>query len=384
MRINHAGATRIPAAGGAGSSVPGATRTPDLPLRRRLLYPTELPGPAVTVAGAALPQCSERYHARTPMTQLAQPFPAVAVAPSLARDLVILTKPGIVRLVTITSAVGFALAQIERGWGHGQLLGVAATFLVCLIGTALSAAGANTLNQVMEARRDALMHRTRQRPVAAGRVPATQGASFGVALCIAGVAALWLGTNAVAALVSLSTILCYLLAYTPLKPVTPLALWIGAIPGALPPLIGWSAASEGPWRGLDHPGGWSLFLIMFAWQIPHFLALAWKYRDDYARGGYRVLSLNDETGIATAWHSVLWSIIMIAFSLMPVWAIRAHVGWAYAVASVVLGCAMLHLSVTLLAQRNDRNARSLFLGSVIYLPLVLIVLVADAGMSLLG
>lgn len=287
-------------------------------------------------------------------------------------------------MVTITSAVGFVLAHIVRGWGAVPLGSILADGFWCLLGTALSAAGANTLNQCLEHRRDALMLRTRNRPIPAGRVTLTGAIAFGTALALLGVLVLWIGANPVAACVSLVTIFSYLFVYTPMKPVSPLSTWVGAVPGALPPLIGWAAGSDGPWRGLDHPGGWSIFLIMFAWQIPHFLALAWKYREDYARGGYRVLSLNDHRGLATAWQSVLWTILMIACSIVPVWAIRAHVGWMYVVSAIVLGCGMLHLSTTLLAHRNDRSARLLFLGSVVYLPLVLMALVADAAWSGIG
>lgn len=259
------------------------------------------------------------------MTQLAAPIstdtdlPAAAAArPTFARDLLVLTKPGIVRLVTITSGVGFALALIVRGWSADLLVPIVTAALACIVGTALSAAGANTLNQCLEVRRDALMHRTRHRPISAGRLTVTQGATFGTILSIVGVVVLWFGANPIAAFVSLFTIVTYLFVYTPMKSVTPLATWVGAVPGALPPMIGWAAASEGAWRGLDHPGGWAIFLVMFAWQIPHFLALAWKYRDDYARGGYRVLSLNDHSGLATGWQSVIWTIIMIALSPTPV------------------------------------------------------------------
>lgn len=295
-----------------------------------------------------------------------------------------LTKPGIVRMVTMTAAVGFALAAIVRGAADRPAGSILVAALWCVVGTALSAAGANALNQSMEARRDGRMVRTRNRPIPAGRMTLGQGWVIGAVLAVVGVGALGYGTNVAAAGVSLATVISYVLLYTPLKPVTPLAMWVGAVPGALPPLIGWAAASDGPWRGLDHPGGWSLFAIMFAWQIPHFLALAWKYREDYAAGGFRVLSIGDRTGVRTAWHSVLWSLLLIAASISPVLAVGRHVGWMYAIAAVMLGCGMLWLSLTLLAERSDRNARRLFLGSVAYLPLVLFVMVGDAVRGLLG
>lgn len=293
-----------------------------------------------------------------------------------------LTKPGIVRLVVVTSAVGFVLGAMVAGGGTiGAFLW---TGVWCLLGTAFAAAGANALNQAMEHRRDARMARTRARPVPAGRMTVHAAVAAGTVLSAAGVAVLLVGTNAVASSAALATIVLYVFVYTPLKPITPLALWIGAVPGALPPMIGWTAAFTGGWRGLDHPGGWSLFLIMFAWQVPHFLALAWKYRDDYARGGFRVLTIGDRAGLATGWQSILWTLIMVGLSLVPMWAMHGHVGWLYGFAAVMLGSFMLWLSVGLLAERSDESARRLFLGSIAYLPLVLAAMVGDAVINMVG
>lgn len=322
------------------------------------------------------------------MTQVSQPVAGSAVATprpvaAVVADSLALTKPGIVRLVTVTSAVGFALAALAGWQASGPLSGLVLTGLLCLLGTALSAAGANALNQAVEARRDARMRRTMGRPIPAGRMTMNQGFAAGMLFSVCGVVVLWAGTNPMAALVSLFTIIAYVMVYTPLKVLTPLSTWAGAVPGALPPMIGWAAASDGAWRGLDQAGGWALFLIMFAWQIPHFLALAWKYRDDYARGGYRVLSLNDPTGLSTAKQSVVWSLVMVACSLLPIWAMPGIVGWWYGAVALVLGVGMVWLSIRLLAERTDANARRLFLGSILYLPVVLCAIVVDAAWNLI-
>jgi protoheme IX farnesyltransferase len=310
--------------------------------------------------------------------------PSIDLAPrKLIADAMALAKPGIVRLVTITSGVGLALGAMQRGmnsWTIGEFIALTAS---TLIGTALSAAGANTLNQAWEARRDALMRRTESRPIPAGRFTAAQGFALGSSLGLAGVLMLLLIAGPWAAGVSLTTILIYVLIYTPMKPVSVLSTWVGAVPGALPPLIGWAAAcTGGPSNlgGLDLAGGWTVFLIMFAWQIPHFLAIAWKYREDYARGGFRVLSVIDPDGARTAWTSFVWTIIMIAVSLTPMWAMPARVGWFYGVPAIVAGLGMLWFAIKLLRARDDAAARGLFLASLAYLPLILFVLVADAAL----
>lgn len=295
-------------------------------------------------------------------------------------DALALAKPGIVRLVTITSGVGLALGAVERGidaWPIAQFVALAVS---TLLGTALSAAGANALNQAWEARRDALMLRTQGRPIPAGRFSPSQGFALGLSLAIAGVLVLLLLAGPWAAGVSLATILIYVLVYTPMKPVTVLSTWVGAVPGALPPMIGWAAALTGDSSsgGLERWGGWTVFAIMFAWQIPHFLAIAWKYRDDYARGGFRVLSVTDPNGSRTAWTSFWWTIIMIGVSLSPIWAMPGRVGWFYGAAALAAGLGMLWLAARLLRDRDDAAARALFLGSLAYLPVILIVLVGDA------
>lgn len=308
-------------------------------------------------------------------------------APERARgvlaDIVELAKPGIVKLVVVTSAVGFVLSVLWRGATVGPVWPMIAAGLACILGTALSASGANALNQAIEWRRDAAMHRTRRRPVASGRMSPLLAGGIAMALSAAGVALLWVWTTPAAALVSLATIMLYVLVYTPMKPVSPISTWVGAVPGALPPVIGWCAALRGidapaPWGGLAEPGGWAVFLIMFAWQIPHFLAIAWKHREDYARGEFRVLSVVDPTGARTASTSLLWTVVLIGVSLLPLWMLGGLVGWGYAIAALLGGGALLHLSVKLWRDISDGNARRLFLATLIHLPLVLVCMVGDA------
>lgn len=302
-------------------------------------------------------------------------------------DVVALSKPGIVKMVLITSAVGFTLAALERGgwtWGEVALAGV-----WCFLGTMLSAAGANALNQAMEARRDGLMHRTRRRPIPAGRMSTLMGVAVGAALAMGGVLILWMGNNAVAALVSLVTIFSYVFIYTPMKPLTPLATLVGAVPGALPPLIGWTAGTAigaqagGGWVGLDHPGGWSLFALMFVWQVPHFLAIAWRCREDYERGGYKMLPIIDPTGARTAWVSLLWAVTLIPVSLATVLAMPERFGWLFVGVATIVGVGFAISAARLVARRTDRRASELFFASIIYLPVVLVAMVADVFLTAL-
>ncbi len=303
-------------------------------------------------------------------------------------DMSELTKPRITRLVTITAAVGFGMGAMTLGRVSVDLLGV---FLATLLGTALCSSGASALNEWLERERDGRMRRTSGRPIPAGRIHARHGLLVGLALSAAGVAALWALVNWASAAVALATILSYVWIYTPLKPLTTLATVIGAIPGALPPLIGWTAAygsvtrtTDGPlaWHGLDHPGGWSLFLLMFVWQIPHFLAIAWRHREDYARGGHRVLPVVDPTGGRTVRATLVWTAALIPASLAAVWAMPGLVGWPYAVVALGLGLWFLHAAIGFVRSKTDADAKRLFIVSVIYLPLVLGAMVVDAALPL--
>ena len=277
-----------------------------------------------------------------------------------------LAKARLATLVVLTAVVGYVLAA--RGEpGVGGLLFMA-------LGTALSAFGANILNQVMEAERDARMERTRHRPLPAGRVTRAEAAVWGVVSAVGGVSVLAATTNTLTASLSAGVIALYLLVYTPLKVCTPLNTVVGAVVGAVPPVMGWTAAS-----GRLEPGAWILFGILFLWQMPHFLSLAWLYRADYERGGFRMLPAVDRAGHLTARMALLY-----AASLLPV---AAALSWAgvtgttFLVASQLLGGLLAALGWRFLRRRDNRAARRLFLASIAYLPLLLALMVVDMGSS---
>lgn len=309
----------------------------------------------------------------------ARPIEPVVVRPTRLSDLFQLAKPGIVRMVLVTTGVGFILAALGRGWTIG---GAAWVVVWCMIGTAISAAGANALNMAMEVRRDGLMERTKRRPMPAGRMPSRVGAMFGGACAIIGVTILWFGTNPAAAIVSAATIASYVLLYTPMKPVSTLSTIVGAVPGALPPLIGWAAGTgfEGgaSMRSLAEPGGWTIFLIMFVWQIPHFLALAWKYREDYGRAGHRVLPVTDPGGVRTSFVVLLWSVLLVPISLLPIPAMPDRLGWGYAIFALLCGVLFAAAAARLWRVKNEAAAMKVFFASIMYLPAVLLGMVGDA------
>lgn len=293
-----------------------------------------------------------------------------------------LTKPRITRLVTITAAVGFTMAALGRTWDFAHL---AMAAIGCLVGTALSASGANALNMWWERRRDARMVRTAHRPLPERRITPHAAFFAGMTFSISGVLCLLVLAGPSPALVSLVTILWYVLLYTPLKPITPLNTLVGAVPGALPPLIGWSATAGafgydnyGGLTVLFHPGGWCLFLLMVVWQIPHFLAIAWMYRDDYAAGGYRMMPIVDPTGRATSTTILVWSIALLAATLAPALVMREHLGVAYAAVAALSGLVFLAMCIRLARARTRANARKVFFASIIHLPLLLMAMVADA------
>jgi len=272
-----------------------------------------------------------------------------------------LTKPGITRLVVLTAAAGFLLGA--RG-------GVDPALLVhALLGTALVAAGTNALNQWWERDADARMGRTRRRPLPTGQLRPRDALAFATSISIAGI--LWLAVfvNTLTAALAALSLASYIFAYTPLKRRTPLALFVGAVPGALPILGGWTAAGA----GLTLPG-WILFGILFLWQLPHFLALGWLYRDDYLRGGFAMLSRADPDGRLTARQALLFAAVLVAVSLLP-----TRVGLAgtpYLVGAAALGLALLGWSAAMVRHPSAARARRLFLASVLYLPALLLLLVS--------
>ena len=277
-------------------------------------------------------------------------------------DLVVLTKVRLNALVVATTAGGYYMAAPRS-------IDLAALAITCL-GTALVASGASAINQVDERDTDRLMNRTRTRPVADGRIGAGEGRVIALVLSAVGLLLLRVGASTGAALVALATLVTYALIYTPLKRRTSLATVVGAVPGALPPLIGWSAAGG----SLLGAAPWSLFLLMFLWQLPHFLAIAWMYREDYARAGLPMLPVVDPQGVLTARQAMLWAATLLPISELPF--LLGMSGPTYAIAALVLGVGQLALALRFMVSRTDQNARSLFYGSITYLPLLWIVMAA--------
>jgi len=282
---------------------------------------------------------------------------------SLLSDLSELSKARLSFLVLLTTLVGFLLGW--RGSMNYTLL------ISTLLGTALSAAGASAINQWMERDLDALMPRTCDRPLPGRRMHPSDALLFGLLCSGSGVAILAFLANPLTALLAGMTILIYAALYTPLKRFTELNTLIGAIPGALPPLLGWTAATDQ--IGL---GGCVLFLILWFWQLPHFLAIAWLYREQYAVAGFKMLSTRDPDGWSTAWQALIYSIALLAVSLLP--GILGMASPYYFFAALALGGAMIHLAVAFVRNRTDSASRRLFFASIIYLPLLLGALIAFA------
>jgi len=277
-------------------------------------------------------------------------------------DFVALTKPRLNLLVLVTTLAGLYLASPA---------GVEPALLVnTLVGTALVAGGAAALNQVWERRTDALMRRTSMRPLPGGRLGAGEGAWFGALLSGIGLAQLAVAVNATAAGVAASTLVSYVLVYTPLKLRTPLATLVGAIPGALPPVIGWSAAT-----GRISLEALVLFGIVFFWQMPHFLAIAWLYRDDYANAGIPLLPVLEPDGRRTGQQALVYSAALWPVSLLP--AAVGLAGVPYMMVATALGLLFVWLALRFARERSMATARTLFLFSITYLPLLLGALVAD-------
>jgi heme o synthase len=278
------------------------------------------------------------------------------------KDYLELTKPRITLLILVCTAVGYWFA-----------CGASFRWLIldhALFGTALLASGTSALNQWYEVDSDAKMRRTRRRPLPAGRIKRTHGLVFGLVLSAAGFADLWVGTNLLAASLGLFTLLSYLLLYTPLKQRSTACTTVGAIPGAMPPLIGYAAAGH----GID-ADALALFLILFIWQFPHFDAIAWMYRDDYARGGIRMLPVVDPDGESTAKRVMICSLLLIPISLVPLF--LGMTGALYAAVAIVGGLVVLYFGARLGRERTSPRARALLLATVLYLPALLCLMVLD-------
>jgi protoheme IX farnesyltransferase len=288
------------------------------------------------------------------MKSAVQTRPRAAVA---ASDLAELVKARLSLLTLATAMAGFALG-VREAW---DWLLLSAT----LAGTAFSAAGAAALNQWWEREHDGLMKRTRQRPLPAGRMASSDALIAGLVLSFAGVACLALFVNVLSAGLAAATIISYILIYTPLKRVTSLNTIIGAVPGALPPLIGWTAA-----RGSINAEGLTLFVILFLWQMPHFLAIAWLYRADYAQAGFKMLSENDETGAVTGRQAFIYALALLAVSLLP--SVFFDYSAIYFYGALLLGAGFASMAANFAVSGGSvPAARWLFLGSIAYLPLLL-------------
>ncbi len=273
-----------------------------------------------------------------------------------AADFAELVKARLTLLVLLTTAAGFYL-------GAQSPINYVALFHV-VFGTAAAAAGAAALNQWWERKFDALMHRTRTRPVPAGRMRPVEALALGVVLSIFGVGYLALACNALSAALATLTILIYIFGYTPLKRTSTANTVVGAIPGAIPPMIGWTAA-----RGSIEAGAWSLFAILLLWQLPHFFAIAWMYREDYSRAGFRMISSDDRTGERSASQSVFFCILLLVIAGLP--AFLGIATFVYLGIELVLGGLFIALAMRFLRLRTAASARLLFIGSIVYLPLLL-------------
>ncbi|MGK0176587.1 MAG: protoheme IX farnesyltransferase [Lentimonas sp.] len=273
-----------------------------------------------------------------------------------------LTKPRLSFLSVITAIVGYLSANPSKDFG---------VLMSLLIGTSLAAGGAAVLNQWLEYKADAKMVRTRERAIPAGRVHPLHALIYGLVLSVTGCLTLYIGANSLAAILTAITIVTYTLLYTPLKRFTTWNTLIGAIPGALPPLIGWAAAT-----GKIDPLGWILFAILFLWQMPHFFAIAWTYRKDYAKGGFVMLSNADEDGRKVALQSFAFCIALIISTLLPV--LSGDASWIYGTIAIVAGIYLLRPAIDFLSvDKRDTAARKLFFASIFYLPALLFPLVLD-------
>jgi protoheme IX farnesyltransferase len=281
---------------------------------------------------------------------------------SVLSDYIALTKPRLNFLVVLTSAAGYYVGGI----GAPDLVKMGQA----VVGTALVAGGSAVLNQVYERDTDALMRRTRRRPLPDRRVTPTEALIYGLVLTLAGLAVLAFATNWVAATLALATLALYLFVYTPMKRTSNLSTLVGAVPGALPAVIGWSAA-----RGDIAIGGLSLFAIVFLWQIPHFMALAWMFRDDYRSAGFPMLPVVEPDGLRTGQQALLYSAALLPVSIGPT--VVGIAGWAYFWLALVLGVGLLVLAARFARERTDQSARTLFFASIIYLPIIWAVMVLD-------
>src|SRR5215831_10000824 len=280
-----------------------------------------------------------------------------------------LTKPRILVMVLVTTTLGFLLGNINRG--------SVGTLLLTLLGVACATGGAAVLNNYLERDFDAKMSRTCKRALPAGLIEPHRALSFGVGLVLAGVLLLAIEVNLLAAFLVLLAAFLYVLVYTPLKRITWWNTTFGAIPGAIPPMAGWAAAT-----GHVGVGAWALFAILFAWQHPHFFAIAWMFREDYGVAGFKMLPVIEPSGQGTVRLAVGFSLLLVCVSLIP--AIIGMAGGVYFSGTLLIGLLMLLVALGFAFDRSVGNARRLLKASIIYLPLLLLFIFLDAGLRSLG
>src|SRR6476659_7031813 len=274
-----------------------------------------------------------------------------------------LTKPRITFLIVLTAAAGFALAS-QASIDYAGLMRA-------MVGIALLSSGIATINQYMERDLDALMRRTASRPLPSGKLLPWEALAFGIGLTVLAEVYLAFLVNPLTALLGLTVIAGYLFAYTPLKTKTSLSTLVGAFPGAVPPLIGWTAAS-----GSLSLEAWVLFAILFLWQFPHFLAIAWMYREDYSRAGILMLPVVEPDGRVTAQQIVAYTLMLLPVSLLPT--LMGMAGRIYFVGAIVLGLLFLYSSLRAAFSMSRQHARRLLLASVLYLPLLFLLMVLNS------
>jgi protoheme IX farnesyltransferase len=287
---------------------------------------------------------------------------AVPAVSSRAADFTALAKPRLNILVIATALAGYVMG------GGDTMNGL--RLLATVLGTALVAGGASAFNQLLERHTDSLMRRTRLRPLPDGRLTVRDAIVFATVLSLAGLAILALAVNALSAVVAAATLLTYVAIYTPLKRRSSFATVIGAIPGALPPVIGWAAA-----RNELSQGAWVLFGIVFLWQLPHFLAIAWIYREDYARAGFPMLPVLEPDGRSTGRQAVVYAAALLPLSLAPT--LVGLAGPIYFAGALLLTLAFVALALRFASSRSVPQARQLFFGSILYLPLLWMIMIAD-------
>ncbi|MGE0432258.1 MAG: heme o synthase [Planctomycetota bacterium] len=284
--------------------------------------------------------------------------------PSRVRLYLELGKARLNGLVLITTAVGFIMVAGEP-FPHWLLV-------FTLLGTLLTALGSGALNCIIEIDRDREMKRTARRPLPAGLISRREAWVFALVCTIGGITMLALGVNLLTALLGLITVVVYIAIYTPMKTRSTLSTLAGGICGALPPMMGVTAVTNEVTTV-----AWVLGGILFVWQIPHFLALAWMYRADYEKGGYRMLPLVDPGGHFTARQTILYSIALLPLAFAAT--LAGATGWVYAVGALILGALMVHRAIRFAGERSARNARRLFLFTLLYLPVLLLLMVLDRG-----